>query len=154
MQPCSFKERILDLVEDAKTVFIFVSKHDEVDTKQTIETLLDRQKQVVVPVVAGDSIIPSRISSIQSLRPRTFGIPEPLHIRPVPISSIDIFFVPGTKFDHNGQRKGRGHGYFDRFLQEIKGKKPIIGLCHAHQLVDWLPTQPWDIPVDEIVVKE
>ena len=66
---------------------------------------------------------------------------------------IDIFLVPGTKFDKEGNRKGHGKGYFDRFLEEVKGKKPIVGLCYEGQIVKKLETNNWDIPMDSIIAK-
>jgi len=91
LQSWAFEERILELVKDTDTVFIFVSKHDEVDTKPLIQRLLDRQNQVVVPVVVGGLIIPSKITTLQTLNPGRFGIPEPRHFQPVTVSDIDIF---------------------------------------------------------------
>ena len=88
---------------------------------------------------------------LKELRHSTFGILEPKKIIPFPKKKIEIFFIPGKKFDKEGNRKGRGKGYFDRFLKDIKGKKPIIGLCYKNQIVAKLDINPWDIPMDKII---
>jgi 5-formyltetrahydrofolate cyclo-ligase len=52
-------------------------------------------------------------------------------------------------FDIHGHRLGYGKGYYDRLLKKIKGLK--VGLAYDFQIVDKLPVEPHDIPVDLII---
>ena len=150
-----FEEEVLNLCKHKQTVFMFVSKKDEIQTHEIIEKLLILRVEVVVPVSIekNKKLNLSKIYSTNDLIHGTYGILEPKNIISVRKEDIDIFFVPGTMFDKNGNRKGRGFGYFDRFLADIKGKKPIIGLCFEKQVVEELEVNPWDVPVDQVVVK-
>lgn len=150
-----FKEQVLEECKDKQNIFIFVSRDDEVDTKAIINKLLEMGKTVVVPVCSnrGNKIILSKINNINDLKPSLYEILEPRNIVKFPKQDIDVFFVPGTKFDNNGNRKGRGKGYFDRFLEDLKGKKLIIGLCFENQVVENIEINQWDIPVDKIITK-
>lgn len=59
--------------------------------------------------------------------------------------------VPGLAFSsQNMGRIGYGGGYYDRFLAEHPGIFKI-GVCYGFQLVDSLPQDPWDVPMDCIV---
>ena len=151
----TFEDEVVSLCKDKNTVFIFVSKDDEVGTVPIIEQLLLQRKKVVVPISIEENktMKMSKIISIDDLALGAYGIWEPKKISVINKRDIDIFFVPGTLFDKKGNRKGRGLGYFDRFLVEVKGKKPIIGLCFKRQVVEQLEVNPWDIPVDKLIVK-
>ncbi len=64
-------------------------------------------------------------------------------------TNLDIIIVPGTKFDYHMNRKGRGGGYYDKFLEKTKAIK--VGLTFTKNLVDRLFTNHWDIPMDVII---
>jgi len=59
-------------------------------------------------------------------------------------------------FDADGNRMGRGGGYYDRnfsFKSRRKGLAgpDLIGLAHELQRVDSLPVESWDIPLRGII---
>jgi len=150
-----FDQRVLDICADKKVVFIFISKDDEVETHSIIAELLSQGKIVVVPVVETKSNTMKiyHLMEFENLTTGAYGIYEPKEKIIFPKEDIDIFLVPGVMFDKEGNRKGRGKGYFDRFLADVKGKKPIVGLCYGSQMVEKLETNSWDIPVDYCIVK-
>ena len=59
-------------------------------------------------------------------------------------------FVPGLCFMKNGYRLGYGGGYYDRYLQNYKGM--TVSLAFSDQVVDSLPVESFDIPVEKIVL--
>ena len=64
-----------------------------------------------------------------------------------------VVFVPGTAFDTKGNRRGRGGGWYDRFLSLVPTAWQRIGVCFTEQLSDTLLiTHPWDQPVDWLYV--
>ena len=67
------------------------------------------------------------------------------------IDPLDLnwIFVPGLAFGENGERVGRGQGYYDRYLvQALKAKR--IALVFDFQVFSELEQSPWDQQVDEI----
>lgn len=64
-------------------------------------------------------------------------------------TNIDIAIVPGTLFDMNMNRKGRGKGYYDMFLEKTAAIK--IGLTFHKNIREHLFTNFWDIPMDVII---
>ena len=63
--------------------------------------------------------------------------------------TIDLAIIPGVAFDLNGNRLGRGKGYYDRLLPKLSCH--TIGICYPYQLIDEVPHEPHDVPVDEII---
>ncbi len=152
----TYERRILELCKKHKTVFIYLSKKDEVETGGVIKEFITLGKIVCVPVcnVLTKELLISGLKDLKSTKKGAYGIDEPKNFIPVQKEEIDIFFVPGTLFDRKGNRKGRGEGYFDRFLKDIKGKKKIVGLCRKNQLKEKIIANSWDVPVDEVIVAD
>ena len=52
----------------------------------------------------------------------------------------------------NGNRLGRGKGYYDRLLPRIPSAYKA-GICFPFQLVEEVPAEPFDIRMDEIITQ-
>ena len=80
-----------------------------------------------------------------------FGIRQPEAARPE--AEPDWVIVPLVGVDRHGNRIGQGAGHYDRALARLQAIKPIrtIGLAWDVQLVDSIPADPWDQPLDLIV---
>ena len=66
-----------------------------------------------------------------------------------------VVFLPGTRFDTNGTRHGRGGGWYDRFLSSVSSEWLRIGVCTKSQFsTETLPRKSWDEPVDYVVVAD
>ncbi len=68
-----------------------------------------------------------------------------------PASSGALVVVPGLAFTPGGHRLGYGGGYYDRFLASLPPSAVTVGVCFHEQLVDDLPLDPHDRPVDLVV---
>ena len=64
--------------------------------------------------------------------------------------SIDLIVLPGMSFDKNCNRLGRGKGYYDRLLSKVPCAYKI-GICFDFQKLDFIPTNQYDKPVDEVL---
>ena len=133
----------------AATVLLFWSMPDEVHTHDFIRRWY-QQKTIILPVVDGDRLRLAPFESEQSLRKNTaMNIYEPQgNDYPSP-QSIELAIVPGIAFDRNNHRLGRGHGYYDRLLQQWHTYR--IGVCFDVQMFDTIPFGEYDIPMDEVV---
>ena len=58
--------------------------------------------------------------------------------------------VPGLGFTPSGERLGRGAGFYDRFLKKYP-QALRVGIALEEQMIDRLPTEPWDEKVDVIL---
>ncbi|MEI8175396.1 MAG: 5-formyltetrahydrofolate cyclo-ligase [Candidatus Omnitrophota bacterium] len=136
----------------ARCVVFFVSMPEEVDTHRMIDECIAAGKDVGVPVtMKGKSdLIVSRISDrLTQLEIGPYGVQQPraAEIRPIPREEMDLVVVPGVAFDRDGNRLGRGKGYYDRFLEALPSCAATVGLCFDFQVLDSIPVLPHDIPV-------
>jgi 5-formyltetrahydrofolate cyclo-ligase len=67
----------------------------------------------------------------------------------------DIMIVPLAAFDRRGSRIGYGAGYYDRTINDLRERKPIVavGLAFAAQEVDEIPTLPHDARLDLVLTE-
>ena len=69
----------------------------------------------------------------------------------VPLEAIDVFVVPGVAFTLRGERLGRGGGHYDTTLAMSPGRR--VALAWERSLVDELPVEPTDVPMDVLVTE-
>ena len=131
----------------ANIVMLYYSLPDEVQTADFIAKWRNR-KQIILPTVVGDDIIPVKLDADTTFAKGDFDIQEPQSVEYT--GGYDLIIVPGVAFDKDGNRLGRGRGYYDRFLCK-HGNVKKIGICFDFQLVDEIPTEPTDIRMDEII---
>ncbi|MEH7388121.1 5-formyltetrahydrofolate cyclo-ligase [Bacillus sp. JJ1521] len=148
-------EQVLSLPEwtNAKTIGITISGEYEVNTKYLIEKAWESKKRVAVPKCHPQSKTMSfhDITSFSQLEVVFYGLQEPIEEQTQVVlhNEIDILFVPGLSFVTTGYRLGHGGGYYDRYLAEYQGK--TVSLAFPEQLVEELPVEPFDLPVQKIV---
>ena len=133
----------------AECVALFVAMWDEVPTTETLERWRGLGKHVVIPRVEGD------IMRYYDYHPDrmivgAFGIIEPVGNKEVSADAIDLMIVPARAFTPNGDRMGRGGGFYDKYMS-LEGFRAVkYGVAFACQIFDTLPTDPHDISVDEV----
>lgn len=136
----------------ADTIMFYISYNKEVYTHAMIKDSMKQGKNIVVPKVKEDILIPSILTSWSELNIGSYNILEPKQIEPVMLEDINIVIVPGIVFDIYGHRIGHGRGYYDRFLKEIKAIK--IGLAFDFQILQKIPYEEYDIEMDKIITEK
>lgn len=135
----------------ARTILLYHALPDEVDTRTFIREWSGR-KQILLPVVTGNELILKTYLNEEMLHDGSFGIMEPEGEIFTDMSKIDLAVIPGMAFDKEGNRLGRGKGFYDRLLHQLKDYSIYkIGICFDYQFLDHIPTEPHDIPVDEVI---
>ena len=138
----------------ARTVMMYCSLPDEVDTRAALRALVAMGKRVVLPVVVDDChMVLRQYRSDSDLYEGAYHIPEPAGCPFDALDTIDVVVVPGMAFDGAGRRLGRGKGYYDRFLPLC----PLawrIGVCFGFQLLPQVPAGPTDAVMDEVLVAD
>ena len=148
-------ERVISLpiYKQSKKIAIYYSTKDEVDTINLIKYSLKENKEVYLPKVTGKKEMSFyRITSLdkKNFTKSKFGILEPIEENKT--DSIELTIVPGICFDKEKNRLGYGGGFYDTYLQKNKTYK--IGLCYHNNLIDKLPKEEHDIPMDMIITEK
>lgn len=137
-------------------IMTYVALNEEVSTDLLIEEAFREGKRIVVPYCNENSKIGlAEICSLEELKVGAFGIREPLEICRDNIREelIDLVIVPGVAFDKEGNRLGMGKGFYDRFLQTAKSHSYWIAPTYECQMVESIPLEEHDLPVDMIVTE-
>ncbi len=148
----------MDSYKEAKTIMSFISFSDEIHTHEIIKGSIKLGKSIVVPVTIPKTreMKVSQVLDFSELEIGYYNIltPKKEFIRFVDPNTIDLILVPGVAFSRNGYRVGYGGGYYDRFFSKLNKEVKKIGLAFDLQIVDKVPTDPFDIPIDLIITEK
>ena len=136
----------------ANSVLCFAPLAGEPDITPTIEDALRANKVVALPRydLETGAYVASTIEAWTQCIPGQFGALEPAAGCPaIPLNQLDLVLVPGIAFDLAGRRLGRGKGFYDRLLAEVRGHK--CGVAFDEQVVAEVPEEPHDVRVDSIL---
>jgi len=142
----------------AELVLMYMAMRSEVPIGAIMRRALDEGKRVGVPRICGQDLIFHELSGdVENLPVRTFGIREPDSSLP----EIDIDFwsrsapivtiVPGVAFDRNGNRLGRGRGFYDIFLARHSSALRRVGICLDSAILDIVPAESHDVAMDWVI---
>ncbi len=117
------------------------------------ELFLKEGKVVAFPKVVGKEICPLKVSSLKELSLGKFGIMEPSYKADRLLKEVDVVITPGVAFDRECYRLGYGGGFYDRFFSHFPVKLKV-GVCYSFQLLNSLPREPFDVPVDFVITEK
>ena len=135
------------LYQQAKTIYGYLPYNQEVRTVPMLQRALDEGKRVAVPKCYGDEMRFIFLDDLSQVESGYCGIPEPIADGPVADDPTALVLMPGLAFTERGERMGYGGGFYDRFLA-AEPNHPTLALCYAFQMVEHIPTEEFDIPVD------
>ena len=116
-------------------------------------------KNLYVPYIDTDSkqMCLCKINNLaDDLERGHYGILEPKKNLRKPVNSdiIDCVISPGVAFTTKKDRTGYGGGYYDRFYSSLKQRPFIVALAYDFQILESLPTESFDVPVDMIITEK
>ncbi len=152
------KEKLFKLAEfkRAEYVMFYIATSKEVQTRLMITEAKTSGKKIVLPVILrGEGrMIPSLIEDFEkelTLGPYKIFQPHSKYIREIAAERIDLAVVPGLAFDKQGNRLGRGRGYYDKFLSRVPAGTPRVGLAFDFQVLKSFPVLSHDISVTRVI---
>ena len=138
-----------------RSIACYYSIDNEVDTKILIKDLLNKEYCVYLPKIENNKMCFAQIKNMDDLQLGKYDIHEPTGniLDSSDYDDIDLWFLPGVAFDHQGVRLGFGKGYYDQFLEDTSIHKRI-GLCYDFQFVDYLPCSGHDQKVSRVITED
>ena len=133
--------------KEAKTIYGYLPYNQEVRTVPMLEQAMKYGKRVAVPKCYGDEMRFIYMDDLSKGEKGYANIPEPIADAPVADDPTALVLMPGLAFTEDGKRMGYGGGFYDKFLAS-EPHHPTVALCYAFQMVDYIPTEDYDIPVD------
>lgn len=137
---------VIERADDAgwRCVAAYVPLPTEPGSTELLDALSDRGIRVLVPVVLADRDLDWAEWDVAGQRASAaVGVAA--------IAEADTLLVPALAVAHDGTRLGRGGGSYDRALRRAPAGVAVAALLFADELVDSLPTDEWDVPVNAVV---
>ena len=137
----------------ASVVAIFAPMESEPD----IELLWPhaRGKTLCYPTIRMGGLDFIAVSHADSVKIGQWGFREPVfdsaHV--IPPDEFDLVLVPGAAFTADGQRLGRGGGFYDKLLATPRFRAFKVGICFDRQLVPTVPLEAHDQRVDRVATE-
>jgi 5-formyltetrahydrofolate cyclo-ligase len=138
-------------------VAAYASAGVEPGTTELLEALATRGATVLLPLLTPTAEGPRRspdwavYEGRAGLRSGLWDIPEPTS-EPLGVDAIqkaELVILPGIAGTLGGDRLGTGGGWYDRALAGTTSERWL--LLNDDELYEWLPLDPWDLPVSAIV---
>ena len=133
--------------KEAQTIYGYLPYNQEVRTVPMLEQAMKDGKRVAVPKCYGDEMRFIYMDDLSKVEKGYANIPEPIADEPVADDKTALVLMPGMAFTKDGKRMGYGGGFYDKFLA-AEPNHPTVALCYDFQMVEDLPTEDYDIPVD------
>jgi 5-formyltetrahydrofolate cyclo-ligase len=135
----------------ARTVAAYLSTPTEPPTGQLLAALIRAGCDVIVPVVAGHRLDWARYTIGAPVSTGKLGVDEPTGERlgPAAVESADVVLAPALLVDRQGNRLGRGRGYYDRVLARVTAR--VVAVVFDDELVDQLPVEAHDRRVGAVL---
>lgn len=155
---------LVDALDDRlpDTVAAYLSTGTEPDTLRLVAWLRTRRVRVLLPLLtdgAGGRLPEPAWAAYEgpeALRVGPLGLLEPT-TTPVPARQLpeaELVVCPGLAANAQGDRLGRGGGWYDRALVHAGQSTPLVVLLNRDEVLDVIPTQPWDRRVDRLVTPD
>lgn len=136
------------LINNHSHILLYKALITEVNIDWLLEFTMTYGKQCYLPRVNGDEI--ELVKYPCKLQKGAFGVLEP--IGEAVSTHIDLCIVPVLAVDNNGNRLGKGKGYYDRFLSKYPNCEKVA-VAFKEQVLDSVVTDEHDIKMDRIFVR-
>ncbi|HLG25281.1 MAG TPA: 5-formyltetrahydrofolate cyclo-ligase [Candidatus Gracilibacteria bacterium] len=144
----------MDEFKKARKILLYLPIHGEVDLSALFD-IPTLNKKIVLPRVKSTTttLILYNIKNLKDVELGAYKILEPKkHLQKVKPEEIDLAFIPGIAFSKDGHRVGYGKGFYDRLMKKLTC--PKIGIAYEFQIVNNIPGEKHDVPVDMIITEK
>ena len=169
-QSLAVSERILRLTQwkRARLVLAYLPFGGEFDPSLLLNQAIVQGKELGLPRLKNRTTSPGldrnmefyRVSSLDGpWDNHPYGLREPFPDLPLILpenytSGEILVLTPGLAFDGRCFRLGRGGGYYDTYINRFRGRLTLAAPAFSCQIVENVPAEPHDRPVDLVVFPE
>ncbi len=141
------------LADTAGTVALYASRAGEPGTHEAITRLHGAGRRVLLPA-PGRSPTWALFRGWGTMRPGWGGIPIPgPPTEALDLGEADVVVIACLAVAADGTRLGTGGGWYDRALPLRGPGVPVWALARSGELLGSLPSEPHDVPVDQVVTE-
>lgn len=153
----SLTERLQQLVTelDAHSLSCFLPTSTEPNVRPFINWAEARGIRVLFPVTRDDGLLDWTVGEGNDEFLGLAGMPEAAGdlLGPIAVNDVDLILVPAAAVDQHGLRLGWGRGYYDKTLGSMEHRPPVYAVVFDHEVLDEVPRERHDQPVDGAVTE-
>ena len=147
-------ENLAPYLKNAQNIMVFMDMKNEVRITKLIE--LYPEKNFFISKIVNSKNREMKINKYNEneLVLHKFGYYESSSDDFYDEKILDIVIVPALAFDSSKNRIGFGGGYYDTFLNKVRGKNKntlFIGVCYDFQMIEEVPIEGHDITLDLVI---
>ena len=147
-------ENLTPYLKNAQNIMIFMDMKNEVRITKLIE--LYPEKNFFISKIVNSKNREMKINKYNEneLVLHKFGYYESSSDNFYDEKILDIVIVPALAFDSSKNRIGFGGGYYDTFLNKVRGKNKntlFIGVCYDFQMIEEVPIEGHDVTLDFVI---
>ncbi|AAT88551.1 5-formyltetrahydrofolate cyclo-ligase [Leifsonia xyli subsp. xyli] len=150
-----FTRQLVDLATDlsARSIACYLSTTIEPNTRPFLNWAREHGLRVLLPISREDGLLDWTTGDGETETEGLFGMPEAVGelLGPIAINDVDLILVPAAAVDATGMRMGWGRGYFDKILGSMEKCPPVYAVLYDGEVVDEVPRERHDRPVDGAV---
>ena len=148
-------QHLVDLASDLKvrSLSAYLSMTDEPGTRDFVKWACSQDIRVLLPISREDGLLDWAPYDGEGEDVDFLGLPAPTSelLGPIAINDVDLIVIPAAAVDRTGMRMGWGRGYFDKTLGSMEGCPPVYAVIFDDELVDSVPRERHDQPVNGVV---
>lgn len=141
----------------ARVVAAYSSFGSELSTIPFLQDVIRSRRALLLPRIdrAQRALVFHGVRDLADLQTGPWGIrePDPARCPSLDLQAVDFMLVPGVAFTARSERLGYGGGYYDRVLAGLSARTARIAGAFALQIVESLPTGPYDRKVDGVITE-
>lgn len=146
--------RCLAACAGAGVVAAYAARPDEPQTAHLIEALFDAEVPVLLPILGPEPDWGWYAGAGRlALGPRGILQPDGTALGASALAQAEFIWLPGLAGTPDGRRLGTGGGWYDRALAHAAPDARRGLLLFDDEVLDDVPTDPWDEPVDLLVTE-
>jgi 5-formyltetrahydrofolate cyclo-ligase len=146
---------LIDLATDlsARSISAYLSTPTEPDTRPFLNWANDNGVRTLLPISREDGLLDWTTGDGETEMEGLFGMPEAVGelLGPIAINDVDLILVPAAAVGKDGLRMGWGRGYYDKMLGSMEKCPPVYAILYDAELLDAVPREKHDQPVDGAV---
>ena len=138
----------------ARSVSCFLSTTTEPGPRRFVREAVAGGIRVLLPITRADGLLDWAVANdSDEVSEGLYGLPEPTGevLGPIAVNDVDLMIIPAAAIDRTGTRLGWGRGYFDKTIGSMEKCPPVYAVIYDSEVLDSLPREVHDQPVDGIV---
>jgi len=134
-------------------LFLTIEEQKEINTEYILQILAGKDKEIIVSKSDFSTLEMTHylLTDNTKFKKNEYNIPEPIDGIEVPVSKIDVVFVPLLAADKQGYRVGYGKGFYDKFLSNTSTNTVLVGISYFEPIDAISDVNEFDIPLDLLI---